>query len=211
MVASKGQAANRILILFAHPALEKSRVNIALADAVRGVEGIELHDLYQVYPDFFIDVEREQALLREQDIIVFQLPFYWYSTPALLKEWQDLVLEHGFAYGAGATALRGKSAMSAISTGGSREAYRPEGINRHTIGELLAPIAQTANLCGMAYLPPFVVHGTHRLTEPGQIAPYATAYRKLLEALRDDRIEAEMLAGAIYLNDLLEALDAGGG
>jgi glutathione-regulated potassium-efflux system ancillary protein KefG len=33
---------------------------------------------------------------------------YWYSTPAILKEWQDLVLEHVFAYGHEGTKLHGK-------------------------------------------------------------------------------------------------------
>ena len=63
------------------------------------MEGVRLHDLYEAYPDFLIDVEAEQALLLEHDVIVFQHPVYWYSSPAILKEWQDLVLEHGFAYG----------------------------------------------------------------------------------------------------------------
>lgn len=199
-------AAMRILILFAHPALEKSRINWALAEAARGMEGVTFHDLYQAYPDFFIDVEREQQLLREHDLIVFQHPFYWYSTPAILKEWQDLVLEHGFAYGVGGDALKGKRAISAISTGGSAEAYRREGINGHSIGELLAPIAQTMRLCEVTYLPPFVVHGTHRLTEPDQIAPHAAAYRKMLVALRDGQIDDQQLDGAAYFNDLLDAL-----
>jgi len=46
-------------------------------------------------------------------MIVFHHPFYWYSSPAILKEWQDLVLEYGFAYGHEGTALRGKKSLSA--------------------------------------------------------------------------------------------------
>ena len=156
---------SRILILFAHPALQKSRINRPLLEAVQGADGITVRDLYEAYPNFLIDVAREQELLVAHDIVVFQHPFYWYSVPAILKEWQDLVLEYGFAYGAEGTALHGKRLLSAITTGGSEKAYQPEGINRFRVAELLLPIAQTAHLCGMTYLPPFVVHGTHRLRE----------------------------------------------
>ncbi len=89
----------RILVLFAHPALERSEANRPLAEAAQRLDGVTLVDLYAEYPDFGIDVDREQTRLREHDVIIFMYPLYWYSTPALLKEWQDLVLEYGFAYG----------------------------------------------------------------------------------------------------------------
>ena len=62
------------------------------------VEGVTVNNLYEKYPDFFIDVPEEQRLLLENDIIIWHHPFYWYSAPAILKEWMDLVLQHGFAY-----------------------------------------------------------------------------------------------------------------
>ena len=113
----------RILIIFSHPALQSSRANRQLLQALDGLEGITLHDLYHHYPDMFIDVKREQALLSEHDIIVFQHPFYWYSCPAIMKEWMDLVLEYGYAYGPEAHALSGKQWLSAITTGGAPESY----------------------------------------------------------------------------------------
>ena len=53
----------RILILVAHPALERSRVHRALLASVLPSRGLTVHDLYEAYPDFDIDVPREQALL----------------------------------------------------------------------------------------------------------------------------------------------------
>ncbi len=155
----------RVLIEFAHPALERSRVHARLLAHLRSRPGLTLNDLYEHYPDFDIDVPREQALLVDHDVIVFQHPFFWYSTPPLLKQWEDLVLEHGWAYGRSGTALRGKHAMHIITAGGREEAYQHEGYNRFTMRELLAPLEQTAVLCGMTWVPPYVVHGTHRLTE----------------------------------------------
>ena len=194
---------NRILILFAHPAYQRSRANRLLLDAARDLEATTVHDLYEEYPDFAIDVPREQTLLREHDLIVFQHPFYWYSCPALLKEWMDLVLEHGFAYGHDGTALSGKQLLSAITTGGSRAAYQPDGHNRFTIRQFLAPIEQTASLCGMHYLPPFVIHSMHQQPTDEAMREYATLYRAALVGLRDRTLSLEGLDRDAYLNDAL--------
>jgi glutathione-regulated potassium-efflux system ancillary protein KefG len=181
---------NSILILFAHPALQKSRVNRRLIEYVRDIDGVTFHDLYEEYPDFHINVKREQKLLTENDIIVFHHPIFWFSVPALLKEWMDLVLEHGWAYGRGGRALKGKKLLSVISTGARESLYRRESYNRHTIGEFLAPINQTAYVCGMEYLPPFVVHGTHTITKE-ETAAEGENYRKIITALRDGKIDFE--------------------
>lgn len=194
-----------VLVLFAHPALHKSRVNRALVSAAREVDAVTVHDLYESYPDLDIDVATEQQLLIDHDIIVMQHPFFWYSVPAIFKEWMDLVLEHGWAYGSHGTRLQGKSVMSAISTGGGAAAYAREGFNRYTVREFLRPIEQTVALCRMRYLPPFLVQGTHRM-QPREIDAHAADYRRLLEALRDGRIDAERVEGLERMNDDLAAL-----
>jgi glutathione-regulated potassium-efflux system ancillary protein KefG len=197
---------NRILILFAHPALHKSRVNRVLIEAVRNLEGITYHDLYEAYPEFDIDVAYEQDLLTNNDIIIFQHPFFWYSTPAILKEWQDLVLEHDWAYGSHGNALRNKKLLNVTTTGGRESAYCAEGDNRYTMRQLLAPIEQTAALCGMEYLPPFVIHGTLAMTTD-TIRRHAEDYRKVVEGLRDGTLDLEKARNYPRLNkDLNEIL-----
>jgi glutathione-regulated potassium-efflux system ancillary protein KefG len=176
----------RVLILFAHPALHKSRINRAMADAVRGLDGVTFHDLYEKYPDMHIAVDAEQRLLAEHEVLVLQHPIFWYSSPAILKEWQDMVLEWGFAFGEGGTALRGKRMLSAISTGGTAETYARGGVNHFSIAELLAPFEQTARFCGMEWLPPFVVHGAFALDETAVTAE-AARYRRAIESLRDGK------------------------
>lgn len=194
----------RVLVLFAHPVLERSRVNRRLVDAIRGLDDVTIHDLYEAYPTLAIDVKREQELLLAHDAIVFQHPFYWYSCPAILKEWQDLVLEHGWAYGGGGTKLRGKLTLNAITTGGPAAAYRRDGYNRFTIRELLAPWDQTAHLCGMRFLAPFAVHATLRIVGDDDVAESRAAYVRLIEALRDGRIDVERAAAA---DNLATSLD----
>jgi len=197
-----------ILILFAHPALEKSRVNRVLIEGVRDLEGVTFHDLYEAYPDLDIDVAREQDLLVAHDVIVLHHPFFWYSTPAILKEWQDLVLEHGWAYGSGGVALEGKCMINAVTTGGGEAAYCAEGQNRFTVRQLLAPIEQTARLCRMEYLAPFVVHGSLGMTSD-QAGAHARDYRRLIEALRDGTLDTGAARDLIRINAALDTLIGG--
>ncbi len=76
----------RVLLLYAHPESQDSVANRVLLKPAMQLHNVTVHDLYAHYPDFFIDIPREQALLREHDVIVFQFPLYTYSCPALLKE-----------------------------------------------------------------------------------------------------------------------------
>jgi len=174
----------KILVLFGHPAFEQSRVHKALCESAMAVEGVQFHDLYEAYPDFDIDVPYEKQLLLEHDIIVLQHPVFWYSAPPIFKQWIDLVLEYGWAYGKNGTALTGKSVLQVISTGGQQQAYMKEGRNRFMIREFLSPFDQTFHLCHMNYLAPFIVHGTHRLSIP-DIERAALHYQALLQSLQD--------------------------
>jgi glutathione-regulated potassium-efflux system ancillary protein KefG len=157
----KAPMPQKILVLFAHPAYRRSRSNRALRAAVEALDGVTFHDLYETYPDFAVDVDREQALLAEHDVIVCLHPFFWYSAPALVKEWLDLVLEHGWAYGHEGRQLEGKRWLQAVTVGGRQAAYSPAGHHRYTVEELLRPFEATVSLCRMTWLPPFVLHATH--------------------------------------------------
>lgn len=189
----------RILILFAHPVLEKSRVQNIMIRNAGDLANVTVNDLYQLYPDFDIDVEREKKLLSEHDIIVWQHPFYWYSAPALVKQWMDLVLEHGWAYGKKGHALKGKKIFNALTSGGGRDAYQHQGYNKYTIREYLRPFERTAELCHMTYWPPFWVPGVHHL-ERAQMEQYSTEYKALLTALRDGQVAEEEIMAAPFLN-----------
>jgi glutathione-regulated potassium-efflux system ancillary protein KefF len=161
------QPVSRIVVLCAHPHLEHSRVTRALAQAAgnAALTGVEVRDLYALYPDYLIDVAAEQALLTQADLLVWLHPVHWYGMTPLLKLWADEVLAFGWAYGPGGTALRGKDLWLVTSTGGSAEAYRPDGLNRYFFDAFLPPYEQTAQLVGLRFLPPMVLHGAHRLTD----------------------------------------------
>ena len=149
-----------------------------------------------------MDVGREKQLLTGQQIIIWHHPFYMYGAPALLKQWMDLVLEYGWAHGRGVYSLKGKIIFNALTSGGTRETYTATGHNRFTVREFLAPFEQTARLCKMVYLPPFVVQGTHLLTEE-QLALHAGLYRTLLERLVRGEFSFETIGRFAFLNDWL--------
>ena len=193
----------KVLIIFAHPAVQKSRINYRMIKTVRNLEWVTVNDLYENYPDFYIDIIKEQQLLMLHDIIVWHHPFYWYSSPALLKEWFDLVLQHGFAYGEKGIALEGKSAISVLTTGAQKEVYSKKGRNRYTINQFLVPFRQSANLCRMEYLPPFVVHGSYTLPNQ-QIDSYTEMYKNLIINLRDENYTKKDYQKVEYANDLIE-------
>jgi glutathione-regulated potassium-efflux system ancillary protein KefG len=182
----------RILILFAHPKYEHSDANKALISAVQDLNQIKIRDLYELYPDFNINIQEEQELLFEFDVIVWQHPLYWYSCPPLLKQWIDLVLEYGWAYGPGGNYLKGKHIFNAVTSGGSPELYSQEGKNRYTLEEYLRPFEQTAQLCGMQYLPHFQLGGTHKMSET-DLAQKADEYRKRIIELRDAKSISPLL------------------
>lgn len=150
-----------IYLIGAHPDWQSSRVNRRLFQAALHQDGVQARDLYGDYPDFHIDVPREQAACAAADLIVLLHPIHWYSMPALQKLWVDDVLAWGWAYGPGGVALRGKDLWLVATTGGSETAYHPQGYNRYFFDAFLPPYEQTAALCGMRFLPPMLLHGAH--------------------------------------------------
>ena len=193
----------RILVLFAHPSQHRSEVNLPLFRTCQAMEGVTAVDLYHEYPTFEIDIDREQARLLEHDIIVFLFPLYWYSTPAILKEWQDLVLEYGFAYGHDGQALRGKTFFCAVSAGGPDSAYCKEGFNHASLREILRPLEQTAALTGMRYLPPFALFGARTAVDEGRVRRHVEDWVKLLGALQTRAMRTSAVKDLALLNEAL--------
>ena len=181
----------RLIIYYAHPGQRYSQVNRRMAAVAAAVDAVTFVDLYAEYPRFDIDVDREQQRLVDHDVIIFQFPMFWYSTPSLVKEWEDLVLEHGFAYGQGGDRLKGKRMLLAVSAAGPRDAYAVDGYQGHPIRTFLTPLEQTAVLCGMTFSPPYVLYGSLTAPSAGLVEPHVEGYRRLVEAIRDDRYDFE--------------------
>lgn len=170
-----------IYLVLAHPYPSQSRAGKVLLDAVRELPGLEVCSLYDRYPDFDIDVAAEQAALSRADLVVWLHPVFWYSVPALLKHWFDKVLSHGWAYGDGAAALRGKDCLWVATTGGTPQAYSAAGIHERSFADFTPPLEETARFCGMNWLAPFIVHGAHDI-DGEELSGQARQLRQRLEA-----------------------------
>ncbi|MBW3080068.1 NAD(P)H-dependent oxidoreductase [Bifidobacterium saguinibicoloris] len=170
----------KTLILVFHPDLSRSRANAALASAARRcpADNVTVRDEYALYPDGHIDVKAEQELVETHDRIVLQFPMYWYSSPALLKEWEDKVLEFGWAYGPGSEALKGKQIMVATTAGGPESEYVEED-DGATMREVLSPYRMMARYTHAVWLKPFVVFESMELSDEA----LAEAGRRYQEAL----------------------------
>lgn len=170
----------KTLIILTHPNMAQSKLNKTLIEMVKNESNVTVNDIYATYKNAnAIDVAKEQALLLSHDRIIFQFPFYWYSTPSLLKEWQDKVLEYGFAYGSTGDKLKGKPFKIAVTIGAAEEAYQKEGFMQATISELLKPLQTMALMTQMIFTPIFTVYGALSITD-AELTQKAKEYRDIL-------------------------------
>lgn len=166
---------NRILLLYAHASPQVSRVNRRLADAARLVDGVFVHDLYETYPDFYIDVARERLLLAKAAVVVFLHPIQWYGMPALMKEWVDMVLHDAWAHGPARSAVRGKGCWLVTSTASPAADFALGALHGRPFADFLAPFEQTAAVCGMTWIAPHVLHGAHDV-DAGTVDSHVDAF-----------------------------------
>lgn len=173
-----------VVVVWAHPYPDRSRAGRALVEAVRDVPRVSVRSLYGLYPDFAIDVEAEQAALLASRAVVWLSPFYWYGVPALLHLWFEKVLAHGWAYGSGGTAVRGKRALWVTTTGALETAYAPGQVHGRPFEAYVPAVEQTARFCGMRWEPWVVVHGAHRISD-ATLAERAAEVRARVVALTE--------------------------
>jgi glutathione-regulated potassium-efflux system ancillary protein KefF len=173
-----------ICVIHAHPYLSHSRANRGLADALRDSRGLELRALYDLYPDFDIDVDAEQRALAAARLVVWMHPVFWYSVPALMKHWFEKVLAYGWAYGDGGSALNGKHCLWVPTTGGDVEAYTTTGMHGFPFASFTPAIEQTARFCGMHWEPPHVLHGASDVDD-ATLAAHAAALAARLAPWRE--------------------------
>jgi putative NADPH-quinone reductase len=164
------------LIIAAHPDIANSTVHAAWLRAVRNAGVADVHDIVATYPDGVIDVPKEQSLIEAHDRIILQFPIFWYSVPAVLKNWIDEVLSHGWAYGHGGEAFVGKELGLAYSTGTAADAYRAGGRNHFSMSELTKPLELTALFIKARFLPSFILHGANAGFSSSELEASTQAY-----------------------------------
>ena len=157
----------KTLIIVSHPELDESGSQQYLLSSIPKEAPVTVHPLEKTYPDGQIDVQKEQELLREHDRILFQFPFYWYSTPPLLKKWQDEVLTDLFAFGGAFSLpqLTGKEFSLVMVIGAKEEEYQAGGAEGFSLSALTTPFQALARKTGMQYKRPLFIHQFAYLSE----------------------------------------------
>lgn len=182
------------VLLLAHPDFAASRANRALLAASNDLPGLEVAELYELYPDGRIDVAAEWERLLRADRLVLQFPLQWYSTPPLLKYWQDAVLTPLFYMEPDIAALTGGlPILAATTTGGPSSSYEGSGADGMTIDELFAPLRATARKCGWLWQAPFALHDVRNLDDAA-LARAGNDYRSVV--LSTPTLEQRLKAAA---------------
>ncbi len=130
------------------------------------------------------EISTHQAAIDAADLIIFQFPFWWFSMPAMLKGWFDLVFTRGYAYGEGRKydegVFRGKRALLSITTGTDEDTYSPAGENG-SMEQLLAPITETSLwYLGFDVLEPYVSYMPRQLTDTQRAAAITSFGERVL-------------------------------
>lgn len=139
-----------ILIVCGHTNMNDSVANKNIIEKLKDdISNAEFDILSELYPDYKIDVQKEQEKLLKADIIVLQYPIFWYSMPSLLERWMEEVFKHGFSHGSTGDKLKGKKLIISFTTGAPEEAYSKSGRMGHDIEDFLNPIKVTCRECQM--------------------------------------------------------------
>lgn len=137
----------KTLVIVAHPHIEKGIVNKRWVEELKKQPDLyTVHELYKVYPDEKIDVEKEQKLVEAHGNLIFQFPIQWFNCPPLLKKWLDEVVLYGWAFGAGwvpgsegGDKLKNRKVALGVTAGIKEEDYSENGHYHYTLEELLTP------------------------------------------------------------------------
>lgn len=169
-----------ITIIYAHPYSAHSRIGKALLSSVVDFPHVHIHNLYEKYPDFHIDIKKEQQQLLKSNLIIFQNPMHWYHIPALMSLWLEKVFTYGWSHGTVQKALEGKKFLWVVSTRHKEDFFHthPEG-GRYSIDQLSASLRLTAELCGMQWIEPFVIYNSNQMSED-EVFLTAEKYRDIL-------------------------------
>jgi len=173
-----------IVVIHAHPYPGHSRACRALLDAIRTLPGVSVRSIYELYPDFDIDIEAEKRALTAADLVVWLHPLYWYNVPALLSHWFDKVLERGIVRNADPCQLHGKRCLWVTTVGDDESTYGPGGVNGLPLAHFAEPIEHTARFCGMQWEAPFVLFGALTISAES-LAEHGQRLRARLEQFLD--------------------------
>ncbi|WP_076460061.1 NAD(P)H-dependent oxidoreductase [Limosilactobacillus caccae] len=140
----------KTLVIVAHPQLDSSATEAFFKTAARQADNVTWHELTIPF-----DVVHEQQLLHSANRIILQFPMYWYSAPAILKQWLDEAWTTTLTTN---RLVKGHELGIVVTVAHPAQAFMPGASQQFTIAELLRPYQALAHATGMKYLPPLPVY-----------------------------------------------------
>ena len=138
------------LIINGHPNYDQSNLNKKIVEWISQEQKVDVINIKELYPDFKINVKIEQERLLKYDKIILQFPIYWYSTPAIIKQYIDDVFAYGYAHGT-EYKLEGKEIVLSSTTPSPQNAYKIDGLKEMTIEQMFLPIVKTFEYMKLNY------------------------------------------------------------
>lgn len=178
------------LLVVGHPYLMKdSKANQAIVEGLcQQIPDLDCVCLAQEYPDYQINIVKEQNRLRHADYLILQFPIFWYGIPSDLKRWLEEVFQFGFSHGIekGVGPLVGKKLLLSFTTSIKKEAL----IQEQDLEELIYTLKALAAFTQMDYL------GYVATTDVGYLArqnpqmakTYDAHVQRILQMLADHQL-----------------------
>ena len=148
----------KTLLLFSHTFFKDSKVNKALLESAKTLSNVTIHNLNLTYPSGEINIKSEITLLEQHQKIIFQFPLFWFSTPSLMKEWQDRILSH-ILHSKNPKLLQGKQFSIITTAGGDEKSY--DGHHGYSLETLLSPIYHSFAYLGCEILPTYCIYNAN--------------------------------------------------
>ena len=144
------------LIILGHPHFDRSFANKTIIEELQRSDlPVEVRNIH-----YSIDAKAEQDALSKHRTIVFQYPIYWYSMPAILKHWFDVVFEYQFAYGTEGDKLKNKNFVPSFTVGSAEQSYSTLQEHHFRVYEFCKHLEQIAYYKQMNYIDPIYVDKT---------------------------------------------------
>ena len=158
---------NSVLLISGHPNLKHSHANKAILEKIAQQSEMKIHKLDTLYPDFVIDIAKEQAALVKADLIIFQFPLYWSTYPTIMKQWFDAVFTYGFAFGPNGDQLVNKKVILSITCGATVESYAQGEFNFAPLDQYLDAALHPVNAAKMDVVDKIITFEMNAIEDEG--------------------------------------------
>lgn len=152
-------------------------LNLDLYDHAKEIP-FYIHDMQQLEASSFFQKNKE--LILQADRIILFFPVYWYSTPAIVKAWIDLITRYAWNYKNGECAqpLHHITKVLSISSSIAKHPWY-KFLYEHPVQK---QITDTFKFMGIKTIKPYMIYDVYAMT-PKIYASHVETIKKLVEQL----------------------------